>query len=172
MTHQVFVVVFLRDRVFLYSPGCPGTHSVDQAGLKLRNMPASACQVLGLKVCPTTAWLFDTYCWIWGLPWSVVYILSEGSLEKTNFSFANYCQLELCCHLVRVGIYVHLSFSVLGPYLAWTCALSLHSASIAVSSYVYQLFCVWKTVLSWRHLFPLVLTIFLLPLLHGSLKFP
>jgi hypothetical protein len=38
-----------RDRVSLYSPGCPGTHSVDQAGLKLRNPPASAFQVLGLK---------------------------------------------------------------------------------------------------------------------------
>jgi hypothetical protein len=39
------------DRVFLYSPGCPGTHFVDQAGLELRNMPASASQVLGLKAC-------------------------------------------------------------------------------------------------------------------------
>jgi hypothetical protein len=26
----------------LYDPGCPGTHFVDQAGLKLRNPPASA----------------------------------------------------------------------------------------------------------------------------------
>jgi hypothetical protein len=40
-----------RDRVSLYSFGCPGTHSVDQAGLKLRNPPASASQVLGLKEC-------------------------------------------------------------------------------------------------------------------------
>jgi hypothetical protein len=31
---------------FLYSPGYPGTHSVDQAGLELRNPPASAYQVL------------------------------------------------------------------------------------------------------------------------------
>jgi hypothetical protein len=36
-----FFLVF-RDRVSLYSPGCPGTHSVDQAGLELRNPPASA----------------------------------------------------------------------------------------------------------------------------------
>jgi hypothetical protein len=43
-----------RDRVSLYSPGCPGTHSVDQAGLELRNPLASASQVLGLKVCATT----------------------------------------------------------------------------------------------------------------------
>jgi hypothetical protein len=43
------------DRVSLYSPGCPGTHFVDQAGLELRNPPASDSQVLGLKVCATTA---------------------------------------------------------------------------------------------------------------------
>ena len=49
-----FFLVF-RDRVSLCSPGCPGTHFVDQAGLKLRNPPASASQVLGLKACTTTA---------------------------------------------------------------------------------------------------------------------
>jgi hypothetical protein len=38
---------FFLDRVSLYSPGCPGTHFVDQAGLELRNPPASASQVLG-----------------------------------------------------------------------------------------------------------------------------
>jgi hypothetical protein len=43
-----------RDRVSLYSSDCPGTHFVDQAGLELRNPPASASQVLGLKVCATT----------------------------------------------------------------------------------------------------------------------
>jgi hypothetical protein len=45
----LFCFVF-RDRVSLYSPGCPGTHSVAQAGLELRNPPASASQVLGLKL--------------------------------------------------------------------------------------------------------------------------
>jgi hypothetical protein len=48
-----FGLVF-RDRVSPCSPGCPGTHFVDQAGLKLRNPPASAFQVLGLKACATT----------------------------------------------------------------------------------------------------------------------
>jgi hypothetical protein len=48
-----FFFVF-RDRVSLCSPGCPGTHFVDQAGLELRNLPASASRVLGLKVCTTT----------------------------------------------------------------------------------------------------------------------
>jgi hypothetical protein len=52
----VFVCLFcFRDSASLYSPGCPGTHSVDQAGLELRNPTASASQVLGLKVCATTA---------------------------------------------------------------------------------------------------------------------
>jgi hypothetical protein len=50
----LFVCLFFRDRVSLYSPGCPGTHSVDQAGLELRNPPASASRVVGLKVCTTT----------------------------------------------------------------------------------------------------------------------
>jgi hypothetical protein len=50
----LFVCLFVfRNRVSLCSPGCPGTHSVDQAGLELRNPPASASQVLGLKACAT-----------------------------------------------------------------------------------------------------------------------
>jgi hypothetical protein len=55
-TFFFFFFGFLRqDRVSLCSPGCPGTHSaVDQAGLELRNLPASASQVLGLKACATT----------------------------------------------------------------------------------------------------------------------
>jgi hypothetical protein len=48
-----FVCSFFRDRVSLYSPGCPGAHFVDQAGLELRNLPASASRVLGLKACAT-----------------------------------------------------------------------------------------------------------------------
>jgi hypothetical protein len=54
-----FVLFFRQgsDRVSLCSPGCPGTHSVEQAGLELRNLPASASQGLGLKACATTAWL-------------------------------------------------------------------------------------------------------------------
>jgi hypothetical protein len=50
-----FVFVF-QDRASMYSPGCPETYFVDQAGLELRNPPASASQVLGLKAYATTAW--------------------------------------------------------------------------------------------------------------------
>jgi hypothetical protein len=56
---------FFWDRVSLCSPGCPGTHSVNQAGLKLRNLPASASQVLGLKTCATTTWLLFLFLFFW-----------------------------------------------------------------------------------------------------------
>jgi hypothetical protein len=62
---QLFVCLFVclfvfQDRVSLCSPGCPGTHFVDHAGLELRNPPASASRVLGLKVCATTpGWTLD-----------------------------------------------------------------------------------------------------------------
>jgi hypothetical protein len=57
-TLKFFLFCFLvfRDRVSLCHPGCPETHSVDQAGLELRDPPASASEVLGLKVCAITAW--------------------------------------------------------------------------------------------------------------------
>jgi hypothetical protein len=46
--------LFVFETGFLCSPGCPETHVVDQADLKLRNLPASISRVLGLKVCATT----------------------------------------------------------------------------------------------------------------------
>jgi hypothetical protein len=60
MLSLVCLLVF-PDRVSLCSPGCPGTHSVDQAGLKFRNPPASASRVLGLKACTTTAQLLSLF---------------------------------------------------------------------------------------------------------------
>jgi hypothetical protein len=53
----LFVCLFIRDRVSLCGSGCPGTHFVDQAGLELRNPPASASasRVLELKACTITA---------------------------------------------------------------------------------------------------------------------
>jgi hypothetical protein len=49
--------VLVLTQVSLCSPGCPGTHFVDQAGLEFRNPPGSASQVLGLKTCDTTTQL-------------------------------------------------------------------------------------------------------------------
>jgi hypothetical protein len=56
----IFIFIFFfffQGRVSLCSPGCPGTHSVDQADLELRSLPASVSQVLRFKACATTAWL-------------------------------------------------------------------------------------------------------------------
>jgi hypothetical protein len=57
----VVVVLFLvfGDRVSLCSLGCPGTHFVDQVGLELRDPPASASTVLGLKAFATTPGYFS-----------------------------------------------------------------------------------------------------------------
>ena len=44
---------FIGGRISLCSPGCPDPHSVDEAGLKLRDPPASASLLLGLKVWAT-----------------------------------------------------------------------------------------------------------------------
>jgi hypothetical protein len=63
---NIYILVF-QDRVSLYSPGCPGTHFVDQADLELRNLPASASQVLGLKAWATTA-RRDYYLNYWSNP--------------------------------------------------------------------------------------------------------
>jgi hypothetical protein len=67
VTSMVTFVVFyffcfvFQDRVSLCSPGCPGTGSLDHAGLEHRNPPASASQVLGSKVCTTTPGSMVTY---------------------------------------------------------------------------------------------------------------
>jgi hypothetical protein len=57
------LLLFFRDRVSLYSPGCPGTHFVDQAGLKVRNPPDSASWVLRLKACATIPHMLLSWSW-------------------------------------------------------------------------------------------------------------
>jgi hypothetical protein len=57
---NLFIFVF-SESGFLCVAGSPGTHSVDQAGLELRNLPASASQVLGLKACATTVRLSNYF---------------------------------------------------------------------------------------------------------------
>jgi hypothetical protein len=52
--YYYFVCLFVfQDRFSLCTPGCSGTHFVDQVGFELRYLPASASEALGLKVCAT-----------------------------------------------------------------------------------------------------------------------
>jgi hypothetical protein len=78
----LFSFLFFWDRVSLYSPGCPGTHFVDQAGLKLRNLPASASKVIkGVRHhCPAKPIL-----------------LSATNLHKTDPPLYNPLMLTHCC---------------------------------------------------------------------------
>jgi hypothetical protein len=68
-----------RDRVSLRSPGCPGTHFVDQAGLELRNPPASASPVLRLKACATTPSLCPSLLMAYGS-------LSTGKFQSSVYT--------------------------------------------------------------------------------------
>jgi hypothetical protein len=93
-----FGLVF-QDRVSLYSPGCPGTHFVDQVSLKLRNPPASASQVRGLKACTTTPGLF---CFLFLIQdFSVYPWLSWNSFCRPGWSGT---QKSACLCLPSAGI--------------------------------------------------------------------
>jgi hypothetical protein len=86
-----------RDRVSLYSSGCPGTHFVDQAGLELRNLPASASQVLGLKACTTTpgSFIFFIECLVLGMEPRALKMLGKCSMTELHqpflIPFSNLC---------------------------------------------------------------------------------
>jgi hypothetical protein len=56
MYERIFCFVLFFETGFLCVALAVLDHSVDQAGLELRNPPASASQVLELKACATTAW--------------------------------------------------------------------------------------------------------------------
>jgi hypothetical protein len=86
-----------RDRISLYSPGCPGTHFVEQAGLKLRNLSASASQVLGLKACTTTpGYIFSNIQAI------VLVVIARQPVSNifSNFFSAIINTLDICFHFL------------------------------------------------------------------------
>ena len=59
---QYFLFCFVLGRVSLCNSSCPKTLSIEQAGIELKNPPASISQVLELNMCTTTAlWLNISY---------------------------------------------------------------------------------------------------------------
>jgi hypothetical protein len=87
----LFVCLFVfpfQDRVSLCSLDCPGSHSVDQAGLELRNLPASASRVLGLKACATKAWLDYWFLYMSLLLWSYK-LQIEDIIKWSTINFSN-----------------------------------------------------------------------------------
>jgi hypothetical protein len=78
----LFVCLF----VSLCSLGCPGTHSVDQAGLRPRDPPAFASRVLGLKACATTE-----------------YRLSHQSFLINAFLYISILSVPMTCWLFLPG---------------------------------------------------------------------
>lgn len=53
--------VVFREQASLCSPGCPATHTIEQASFKLKDPPASTWN-LGLKVsAPTAQFLLPSY---------------------------------------------------------------------------------------------------------------
>jgi hypothetical protein len=97
--------LFFWDRVSLYSPGCPGTHFVDQAGLEFRNPPASASRVLGLKACATIArqsqgllFIYLKPCGSWWAPSFLSYtnqLWASGLLSLSFEAFFKFTSLRL-----------------------------------------------------------------------------
>ena len=97
----LFIFLIFWDRVSLYSPGCPGTYSVDQSGLELRNPPASASQVLGLKACTTTTRLHQLFFYCSEL-FSLFWVFLPFQM---NFRIALFMSLKNCLGiLMRIAL--------------------------------------------------------------------
>jgi hypothetical protein len=74
-----------KREVSLCSPGCPGTHFEDQAGLELRNPLASASRMLGLKACATMPG------WVCNLGWKFFEIYQPCSPGLCGFCWDDSC---------------------------------------------------------------------------------
>jgi hypothetical protein len=119
----VLVLVF-QDRVSLYSPGCPGTYFVDQAGLELRNPPASASGVLGLKVCATTpgypcvlSFIFECFYYLPFLTGKILFVFSSRLRSNAIFSLELFQATFLATHMLDRR--THLSVRVIVPVKGW-----------------------------------------------------
>jgi hypothetical protein len=91
----LFIYLGFWDRVSLCSPCYLRTHSMYQAGLKLKNPPASASQMLGLKACATTVQL--VYCLL-------TFIKKHIILDKSYSQVPEYSWLLHLYHYVLLFI--------------------------------------------------------------------
>jgi hypothetical protein len=125
-----FFFGFLRQGFSVCSPGCPGTHSVDQAGLELRNSPASASQVLGLKACATTpcSKFFKTQNFIQN---SFIEYHRDAEMDHGKFIPSHFRSADTCDQSVRrVGSFwglqeMHASLWPSDDYLLHICVTLL-----------------------------------------------
>lgn len=69
------------------------------------------------------------------LPLSAVYIPNEDPVEKTLFSLAINCQLEMASWL-GMAILFPFFLPVLRTSLAWSCTGPVHAATIPMSSFI------------------------------------
>jgi hypothetical protein len=131
LSHDVTPRLFLKnillsfsfgDRVSLSSPGCPGTHSIDQAGLELRNPPASASQVLGIKACATTAqlsfaFLFYQYIFFFSFyPKGPLHIYNDAQVSV----FVGFVSVQMSGSLLlllSVGLFSFCLFILFNSYM-------------------------------------------------------
>ena len=95
-----FVLFFKPEFHYVCCSGCPGTLSVDQAGLELRDVPASASHVQGLKACTTTTWhwVFDAPCFVNKVCLTYVPMAMNGMKVKPwVWFFVPKGQMEVIC---------------------------------------------------------------------------
>jgi hypothetical protein len=95
----VYLFIYFWDMVSLCSTGCPWTHSVDQADLELRNPPASASQVLGLKACTTPAWQ-QLFLNLWSCNYFGLHV----------FCYSSFICFKMGCVVVGSDMTFHTSF--------------------------------------------------------------
>lgn len=87
---HTFVCFFCFSWWDFSSSGCPGTHIVNQ--VELRDWPASASRVLGIKEC--------AYIYFWGV---TLQILCFSCFSMCACEYLYYC-LKISCVCVRVGV--------------------------------------------------------------------
>jgi hypothetical protein len=142
--HFSILFCYFETGFFLCSPGCPGTHSVDQAGLELRDLPASASRALGSKACTTTAWhsFKDYYFFYCVRVWGYVHV---WGMCTWNAHWDHRCQIP-----PRAG----------ASHLIWVLGFELRSSGRVICALNH-----WATSPGWSTLLkklPILSTIFLI----------